>query len=146
MKKIYTLLFTILSTASILSAQQAEIFSTNGKAIKGYDVVAFFTEGKPTAGFDSLQYQWKETKWLFSTTKNLKQFIENPDKYVPQYGGYCAYGTAGNHKSSTQVDTWTILNDKLYFNYNLKVKEYWNKKQDSLIQKADINWQTLKKL
>ena len=146
MKKIFILLFTILSTASILSAQKAEIFSTNGKAIKGYDVVAFFAESKPSIGFDSLQYQWKETKWLFSTTKNLKLFIENPEKYAPQYGGYCAYGTADNHKAPTQIETWTILNDKLYFNYNLKVKEYWNKKQDSLIQKADINWQTLKKL
>ena len=96
MKKIYILLITILSTTSILFAQQSEIFSTNGNAIKGYDVVVSFLEG--------------------------------------------------THKSPTQIETWTVLNDKLYFNYNLKVKEYWNKKQDSLIQKADTNWQPLKKL
>ncbi len=125
-------------------AQKASIFSVDGKAIRGYDVVAFFTNHQPVIGNDSINYQWNDANWLFASKENKALFIKNPEKYVPQYGGYCAYGTAGNHKAPTQIDTWTILNDKLYFNYNTKVKEYWNKKQDSLIERANFYWPTLK--
>lgn len=125
-------------------AQKAEIFSNGGKAIRGYDVVAFFINHQPILGNDSINYQWKDANWFFSSIENKALFIKNPEKYAPQYGGYCAYGTAGNHKAPSQIETWTILNDKLYFNYNLKVKEYWNKNQDSLIDKANFYWPTLK--
>lgn len=136
------LAFLFMQIASY--AQKASIFSVDGKAIRGYDVVAFFTSHQPVIGNDSINYQWNDANWLFASKENKALFIKDPEKYAPQYGGYCAYGTAGNHKAPTQIDTWTILNDKLYFNYNTKVKEYWNKKQDSLIERANFYWPTLK--
>ncbi|TAH09830.1 MAG: YHS domain protein [Sphingobacteriia bacterium] len=144
MKKNLFIALALLFMQIATNAQKASIFSVDGKAIRGYDVVAFFTNHQPVIGNDSINYQWNDANWLFASKENKAAFIKNPEKYAPQYGGYCAYGTAGNHKAPTQIDTWTILNDKLYFNYNTKVKELWNKKQDSLIERANFYWPTLK--
>lgn len=144
MKKNLFIAVTLLFIQIASFSQKASIFSVDGKAIRGYDVVAFFANHQPVIGNDSINYQWNDANWLFASKENKALFIKNPEKYAPQYGGYCAYGTAGNHKAPTQIDTWTILNDKLYFNYNTKVKEYWNKKQDSLIERANFYWPTLK--
>ncbi|HVZ25903.1 MAG TPA: YHS domain-containing (seleno)protein [Sediminibacterium sp.] len=132
----------ILSAPAI--AQQGEIFAPEGKAIRGYDVVAFFKQGKPVPGFDSLHYAWKQAEWLFATQEDMDAFRANPEAYAPQFGGYCAYGTAAGHKAATETDTWTITDGKLYFNYNQKVKEAWMKKQAELIQKANENWLKIK--
>jgi YHS domain-containing protein len=144
MKTMLSLVAMLLFTCSAAKAQKPEIFAPGGKAIRGYDAVAFFTEGKPVMGADSLSYIWKEATWLFSSRENLERFKALPEKYAPQYGGYCAYGVAGNHKSPTKVETSTILDDKLYFNYNTKVKELWSKDQPGYIQKANENWPELK--
>lgn len=144
MKKIIGSFVLLLIGLSTTFAQNAEIFSTNGKAIRGYDVVAFFSESKPVQGNESFSYTWKDATWLFSSKENLELFKTNPEKYVPQYGGYCAYGMSGGYKAPTVIETWKILNGKLYFNYNLKVQELWNKDQPGFIQKADLNWEKVK--
>lgn len=126
------------------NAQKSEIFVSGGKAIKGYDPVAFFKASKAVKGADSLSYQYKDATWLFSSRENLEAFKANPEKYAPQYGGYCAYGASEGHKAPTETDTWTVVNDKLYFNYNTKVKELWNKDQPALIKKADEKWPEIK--
>lgn len=144
MKRIILIAFIAFLGIAQAKAQKSEIFAPGGKAIKGYDPVAFFTESKPVKGADSLSYQWKQATWLFASRKNLEAFKSDPDKYAPQYGGYCAYGLSQGHKAPTQTDTWTVVNDKLYFNYNSKVKELWVKDQQSLIKVADEKWPALK--
>ncbi len=144
MKKIMVLAVAAILISFQLYAQKAEIFSAEGKAIRGYDVVAFFTESTAVKGFDSISYNWKDALWVFSSTANKQLFIADPEKYAPQYGGYYAYGTADGHKAPTQVNTWTILNNKLYFNYNNKVKELWNKNTIAFIKLADEKWPALK--
>ncbi len=145
MKYLLILAMTLLSAAAV-NAQKPEIFSTDGKAIKGYDPVAFFKQSIPVKGADSLSYNWKGAQWVFSSKENLENFKANPEQFCPQYGGYCAYGTASGHKSPTQTDTWTIVDNKLYFNYNGKVKEMWVKDQKALIEKADQQWPEVKKM
>lgn len=140
----YILTMAITFAACTARAQQSEIFAPDGKAIKGYDAVAFFKEAKPVVGADSLTYQYKGSDWLFASRANLEAFKANPDQYVPQYGGYCAYGTSQGHKAPTETDTWTIVDDKLYFNYNMKVKNTWSKKREELIEKADTQWPLIK--
>ncbi len=141
-----TIIIAVLALFTIVQAkaQKSEIFAPGGKAIKGYDPVAFFKESKPVKGADSLSYSWKEATWLFSNRQNLKAFKADPDKYAPQYGGYCAYGLSQGHKAPTQTDTWTVVNDKLYFNYNSKTKELWTKDQPALIKTADEKWPEIK--
>jgi len=144
MKKIISMAVIVMAVVTQVQAQKAEVYSPGGKAIKGYDPVAFFTDSKPVMGADSLSYSWHEATWLFANRQNLQRFKVNPEKYAPQYGGYCAYGTSQGHKAPTEVDTWTILNDKLYFNYSQKVKETWTKDQSGYIQKADEQWPKIK--
>lgn len=145
MKQLILLIGGIIATAGSLFAQQPEIFKTNGSAIRGYDVVAFFTESKPVKGDSQIVYHWKDADWRFANQANLELFKASPEKYAPQYGGYCAYGTAGNHKSPTDpAATWTIVDGKLYFNYNADVKKMWVKDIPGYIKKADANWVLLK--
>lgn len=144
MKRLLTIAAILLISTTIAQAQKSEVFITDGKAIKGYDPVAFFKESKPVKGVESLTYQYNDATWLFSSKTNLETFKKDPEKYAPQYGGYCAYGTAGGHKAPTQTNTWTIVDGKLYFNYNDKVKESWNKQQAELIEKANTQWPLIK--
>ncbi len=127
-----------------IQAQTSEIYAPGGKAIDGYDPVAYFTLSRPVKGADSLSYKWMGAVWLFSNRQDLKAFMAGPEKYAPQYGGYCAYGTAQGHKASTEADEWTILNNKLYLNYNGKVKATWLKDEQGYIQKADKEWPAIK--
>lgn len=144
LKKIILQTLFLFFTVSAIQAQKAEIFSTEGKAIHGYDVVAFFEDSGAVQGSEHFAYEWKGVTWLFSTQANKDAFIANPSKYEPQYGGYCAYGTSNGYKAPTEINTWTLLNGKLYFNYNTKVKEAWDKNQSAYIQKADANWIVIK--
>ncbi|RYD71259.1 MAG: YHS domain protein [Sphingobacteriales bacterium] len=144
MKKLIILFAVILTAFFTAKAQKSEVFVSSGKAIKGYDPVAFFKEAKAVKGNDSLSLDYKNATWLFSSSENLVAFKNNPAMYEPQYGGYCAYGTANGYKAPTQTDTWTIVDGKLYFNYNQKVKESWSKKQAFLITKANTNWPLIK--
>lgn len=143
MKHIHLLALFILSTV-LSQAQKSPVFAPDGKAIRGYDPVAFFSQAKPVMGADSLSYTWKDVTWMFASKENRDLFIADPEKYAPQYGGYCAYGTSQGHKAPTQVDTWTVSDGKLYFNYNKKVQESWNKNQQALIEKADKIWPEIK--
>ena len=136
-KMILMLTITLISVVSY--AQNAEIFSSKKGAINGYDVVAYFKESKPVKGDTQFNYQWKDANWYFSNKENLETFKADPDKYVPQYGGYCAYGTSEGHKAPTEPDAWTIVDGKLYLNYNKEIKVMWNKNQSELIKKVDKN-------
>jgi len=140
------LIFAILIIVASCTPEKttSEIFVTDSKAIRGYDAVAFHTEQKALLGNHANVYEWKGAKWLFANQQNLLTFMANPEKYAPQYGGYCAYGTADGHKAPTETETWTILHGKLYFNYNKEVQQLWKKDQPGYIRKADSLWPTVK--
>lgn len=129
---------------TLQAVAQKEVFSKSGEAINGYDAVAYFTESKPVKGKKELSYTWKDATWLFSTEQNLKSFKSDPEKFAPQFGGFCAYGVSDNHKAPTSPDAWTIVDNKLYLNYNSDVKTLWSKDRSNLIQKANTNWPGVK--
>jgi len=138
------LMMAIMLIAVItLKAQSPEIFIKNGYAIGGFDAVAYFTENKPVKGDTTISITWKKAKWLFSSKKNADLFQSNPEKYAPQYGGYCAYGCSRGYKATTEPDAFTVSDGKLYLNYNLKTKEVWLKDMKAYIQKADKNWESI---
>jgi len=144
MNKIGFFLCFALITFSVVKAQKASVYSSNGKAINGYDPVAYFTEGKPVKGNEKLNYQWNGATWYFSNKQNFDAFKAMPEKYAPQYGGYCAYGTYEGHKAPTDPAAWTVENNKLYLNYNKKVQGLWNKDRNKYIEVADKNWVEIK--
>ena len=133
----------LLLTATAF-AQQSPVFAPDNQAIRGFDPVAYFSENKPVKGKSDLTYTWQDVAWSFATQANLDAFKANPGKYAPQYGGYCAYGLSEGHKAPTDPDAFTIVDDKLYLNYNPKVKTMWSKDRDARIKTADTNWPKLK--
>lgn len=143
--KTLIILFLALSFQTVTFAQKSEVYESDGKAIGGYDPVAYFTEKKPVMGKPEFKVDYQGATWNFSSLENKKLFEANPKTYAPQYGGYCAYGVAGGYKVKISPDAWAVVNDKLYLNYNQNVQKDWLKNQDELIKKADSNWPTVKK-
>ena len=139
MKKMILFSFAIL-VASVLFAQKAEIFSASNVAIRGYDPVSYFKQGKPMKGKPQFSYTWRNAKWYFISQGNLNEFAKAPEKYAPQYGGYCAYGCSNGYKAPTDPEAWTIVKGRLYLNYSKKVRSEWEKKRDERIAQADKNW------
>jgi YHS domain-containing protein len=134
------MLFSMATPA--FAAGKSEIY-TNwlGIAIKGYDPVAFYTAGKPIKGSATYELTWKDATWRFSSADNRERFKADPEKYAPQYGGYCAWAISqGTTAGVDPKNAWNIIDDKLYLNYNTEIKEKWEKDIPGNIQKADVNW------
>lgn len=114
--------------------------SATDTAILGYDSVAYFTENKPVPGLDAYTYSWMGAKWKFSSQKNLDLFKATPEKYAPQYGGYCAWAVSQDHTAGIDPEAWKIVDGKLYLNYDKDVQAKWGKDIPGNIGKADANW------
>lgn len=147
MKKNILLLALAFITMSI-NAQTAEKggseFNLENKvAIQGYDPVAYFENNKAILGIKDFSTELNGAIYYFSNEGNKKLFIKNPTQYIPQFGGYCAYGMSEGHKAPITPEAFTIVDNKLYLNYNLKVKEMWLKDQKGHIAKANENWSKL---
>ncbi|QWW71296.1 YHS domain-containing (seleno)protein [Rhizobium sp. WYJ-E13] len=132
----------VLSTASIACAD--EIYATNGAAINGYDAVAYFTDHKPVKGSQEFSTSHKGATFYFASAAHRDAFAKNPEHYAPQYGGYCAFGTAQGHKAPTQPQAFTIVNDKLYLNYNDEVAKTWRSDIGGYVKKANANWDAVR--
>jgi YHS domain-containing protein len=132
-----------LSIVSITShASEDEIYTTffSDSGAGGYDVVAYFTENMPVEGSDDFTVEYKNAEWYFSSQANLDKFNENPDMYVPQYGGYCAWAVANGDTASGDPLQWTVLNNRLYLNYDADIQAMWSADRENLIAKGDMNW------
>lgn len=130
-----------LAFAAPALAQKAEVYSSwLGAAIRGTDPVAYFTEGKPVEGSRKFTHEWKGATWRFASAANRDAFAAAPEKYAPQYGGYCAYGVANGYTVSTVPEAWSIVGGKLYLNYSLAVRSDWLKDVPGHIGKANANW------
>jgi YHS domain-containing protein len=111
-----------------------------GLVIRGYDPVAYFTEGRPFPGSADLSVEYKGGKYLFASVANRDAFKANPEKYVPRYGGYCAYGVAVGKKFDIDPSSWRIVDEKLYFNLNPMILEKWSADAKGYIRKSEENW------
>ena len=120
--------------------KDAPVYSTKAGAIGGYDPVAYFIENKPVKGQAALSYDWHGVTWHFASATHRDLFRQNPEKYAPQYGGWCAYGWSRGYPAKTEPDAWSIVGGRLYLNYNRDVRETWNEKQAEYILKADQNY------
>ena len=112
----------------------------SNKAVSGYDVIAYFEESKPVKGSAKYQLEYKGADWYFSSQANLDKFTANPEKYEPQYGGYCAWAMADNKTAPGKPPFWSVYNDKLYLNYDQGVQDTWVADKDAFIKKADAHW------
>jgi YHS domain-containing protein len=131
-----------IATISLMStaALAGDFFETDGVALHGYDPVAYFVAAEPQKGQAQYSYEYKGSKFYFASEANRRAFMEAPEKYAPQFGGYCAYGTSQGYKVSTQPDAFAIVKDKLYLNYNKKVQGIWQQDVPGNIERAEKNW------
>ena len=114
-------------------------------AILCYDAVAYFTDGKPAKGQDAFVHERMGAKWTFASQGHLDTFKAAPDKYTPQYGGYCAYGVSQDNLVSIEPDKSKLIDGKLYLNYDADVQTEWLKDPAGFIKIADARFQALLK-
>lgn len=112
----------------------------NDLAIHGYDAVAYFTDSKPTKGVQKYTATYKSAIYQFSSEENRNKFKENPERFAPQFGGFCAMGVALNKKLDTDPTAWKIVDGKLYLNLNKAVQKKWLSDVPSHITTANRVW------
>ena len=115
-----------------------------GVALGGYDPVAYFDSGKPTRGLDTISASYGGARYLFATAKHRKAFLANPRNYVPEFGGFCATGTAFGEKVDIDPETGKVVNGKLYVNNGPRALQVFNQNTPAIIAKAQANWPTVK--
>lgn len=130
----------LIALALCTAAGAGEFYEKDGAAIKGYDPVAYFTEGKPVPGSPEHVAEHKGSTFRFASKANRDAFVADPAKYAPQYGGFCAFGTAGGYKAKIDPAAFTIVDGKLYLNYDEGVQKKWRKDVPGFVARADEKW------
>jgi len=109
-------------------------------ALQAYDPVAFHTTGKAVKANPAISAEHRDYKYLFSSEANKATFEEQPEKYIPAYGGYCAFGVANGVCVPVEIDTWEIIDGHLVFQYSQEFKQKFGENKDENIRKANDNW------
>jgi YHS domain-containing protein len=125
------------------AASPVNVLAGGGVAIHGYDPIAYFVEGGPRKGRPELALDHAGARWLFSSEANRERFRAEPEKYLPAYGGYCAFGVAQGYLVKIDPDAWAIVDGRLYLNYDRSVARTWRKDVPGYVAKADANWPAL---
>ena len=111
-----------------------------GIGLKGYDPVAYFINGAPTKGSEQYSFAWKGVTYRFVSAGNLEKFKSDPEKYLPQYGGYCAYAMSLDRIADIDPSRWAIVDGKLYLNNGFVAEKLWSLNKSGNIVSADHNW------
>jgi YHS domain-containing protein len=134
-----------LLSASVLAGELINVSGASKIAVSGYDPVAFFTDSKPVNGSPFITAQYEGATYFFASEEHKKLFTENPDKYAPQYGGYCAFGVGLDKLFPVDINTWQVREGKLYLNLNEGILKKFNADFEGNVTKADKNWPGLVK-
>ena len=118
--------------------------TSDGVAIDGYDPTAYFTESRAVKGDPANSFQWAGATWNFASKQGRELFIQNPEKYAPQFGGYCSNGLSDDHKIGADPRNWRVIDGKLYLYFSDYGREQWSGNVKSLIEAADQTWKELK--
>lgn len=109
-------------------------------AVSGYDPVAYFKDGRPVEGSRSFEHKWNGATWRFVSAANRDAFAAAPETYAPQYGGYCAWAVAQGYTAAGDPKQWSIVDGRLYLNYDADVNAKWKKDVPGFIAAGDRNW------
>ena len=131
---------TALPIATLARAGDAPVFQARGAAINGYDPVAYFTDGRAVKGSSAITHSWTGAEWRFATEANRAAFVSAPERYAPQFGGYCAWAVSNGYTASTDPDAWKIVDGRLYLNYSRRVQRRWERDIPGNIARGNANW------
>lgn len=127
-----------------LHAQAAQrVNAEGGVAVRGTDVVAYLTEGRPVAGRAEFAHAWRGATWRFASAANRDRFAADPERYAPAYGGFCAYAVSEGYTAPIDPAAWRIVDGRLYLNYDRSVQRRWERDIPGRIARADANWPRL---
>ena len=133
------MLVVVLSTPAL-----GKDYTHSTPGINGYDPVAYFTDGKPMKGSGYHVADFEGVTYAFASKEHKEMFEAKPEKYMPAYGGYCAYGVAVGKKFVIDPEAWKIVDKKLYLNLDRDIQKKWLKDVPGYIKKADANWTKIK--
>jgi len=141
-------IFLLLFSVSFVAVAEDQDINKNWRsiAIKGYDPVAYFTLGKAVEGKSRFEYRWHDARWRFASKEHLRMFTEDPERFAPRFGGYCAEGMALGRKASVDPHAWLIVDGELYLNYSVEVRDEMARDPRDTIGKADLVWQKLESI
>ena len=134
----------LLASQSALAAKDpvyTSLFSND--AAGGYDVTAYFSEKRAVKGSKKYSTEYNGARWLFASQENLDLFLNDPEKFAPQYGGYCAWAAAMGDTAKGDPEHWSLHNGKLYLNYDSDIQQRWLGDKENLVREADRQWPTL---
>ena len=140
LKKPLFLAAMLIVGAVVSTSAFAQDYTHSTPGVSGYDPVAYFTEGKPLKGNGYHVSDFQGVTYAFASEDHKELFDANPEKYVPAYGGYCAYGVAVGKKFVADPEVWKIVQGRLYLNLDRKIQRTWKKDIPGNIKKADANW------
>lgn len=122
------------------ATRHPKVYTENGVALDGQDVVAYFTQGKPVQGNKQFSHKWNGATWQFSSAAHRDLFAQNPEKYAPQYGGYCAKAASDGYLATTVPTAWEVRGGKLYLNYSAEAQKEWLQNTPQRIVQANGNY------
>lgn len=144
MKVLQTILAISLLSAPLAASALDPVYSSwRSLAIRGADPVAYFSEGRAVIGSSSFEYEWQGATWRFSSEEHRARFAAEPERYAPQYGGYCAYAVSEGYTASIDPEAWKIVGGKLYLNYSRDVQKLWEADVPGRIARGNANWPRL---
>jgi len=146
MNKIQTIMLSVLIVAVSFFAVDsfAGYVQESTTGVLGYDLVAYHTEGKPVRGDGNNLVVIDDVTYLFASEANKKAFEANPDKYLPAFGGYCAFGASVGKKFVGDPEVWKIVDGTLYLNLDRNIQKMWFEDISGNIVKAEQNWPLIK--
>ncbi len=139
--KVVVLILAILISSWANAVQP--VFAIDGVAVRGFDVVAYFTQQQPVPGKLEFATQWGGVSWQFSSQQNLEQFRDDPERYVPQFGGFCSLTMAHGSSIPINPEAWAIHDGRLYLFIFPAARETWQMNPKQLIQRAESRWRTV---
>lgn len=126
--------------ALLAGGPKSSINTSSGVALRGYDAVAYATDGAAVTGQDAYQTTWNGAHWLFASAAHRDQFAAAPQKYAPQFGGYCAWAVSRGYTADGDPEAWKIVDGRLYLNYSKRVQKMWEQDVAGNIAKGEANW------
>lgn len=139
-KKVFHAVLLLVVLSGLAVAKDLQNLGRDGVAIQGYDPVAFFTNHQPVKGNPQFQSDYRGAKYFFASAEHKATFDKAPAQYEPQFGGYCAYGASRGKTVPVKIEAWQIVNDRLLMQYDLGVRDEFNKDPQGNLRRADQNW------
>lgn len=145
MLRVLTKLFFVISLLSshFVMAVPA-VYLNDSVAISGHDPVAYFTVKTPTKGSAKFSTKHDNATYWFASEENRAAFVADPAKYTPQYGGYCAFAASFGKKAPADPMQWSVVDGKLYLNYDARIQKQWQADVPGFIKQADAKWPAVK--